>query len=144
MDFSNILWDLDGTGIERESFRRIDAETPPEARAKFSEKEWHVARRLVHTGADFSLLDILEFSPGAVEAGHLWLAALALIMSMVAAFYYLTVARVMYADEPIYEEEKGSYHGESHFGFVECDINGENQIKKPAFYALQKKIRELN
>ena len=47
-------------------------------------------------------------------------------------------------DEPIYEEEKGSYHGESHFGFVECDINGENQIKKPAFYALQKKIRELN
>ena len=69
MDFSNILWDLDGSGIERESFRRIDAETPPEMRAKFSEKEWHVARRLVHTGADFSLLDILEFSPGAVESG---------------------------------------------------------------------------
>ena len=69
MNFSSILWDLPGSGIERESFRRIDGETPPELRKRFSEKEWHVARRLVHTGADFSLLEILEFSPGAVEAG---------------------------------------------------------------------------
>ena len=41
---------------------------------------------------------------GAVEAGHLWLAILALLMSMVAAYYYLNVARVMYADEPIYRQ----------------------------------------
>ena len=56
---------------------------------------------------------------GAVEAGHLWLAALALIMSMVAAFYYLTVARVMYADEPIYEE-KVTTSGPAYFGMVIC------------------------
>ena len=47
-------------------------------------------------------------------------------------------------DEPIYEREKGSYHGESHFGFIECDEKGRNQIKKPAFYALKQKIKELD
>jgi len=69
MDSSEIIWDRDGSWIEQESFRRIDAETDPAEKAKFSEKEWHVARRLVHTGADFALLDILEFSPGAIESG---------------------------------------------------------------------------
>lgn len=69
MDFTTILWDLDGSGIETESFRRIDAETPPAQRQKFSDPEWHVARRLVHTGADFSILDLLEFSGNAVEVG---------------------------------------------------------------------------
>ena len=47
-------------------------------------------------------------------------------------------------DEPIYERDRGSYNGESHFGFIECDINGKNQVKKPAFYSLQKKIKEIN
>lgn len=56
---------------------------------------------------------------GAVEAGHLWLAILALIMSMVAAFYYLTVARVMYADEPIYTE-KVKTSGSAYVGMVVC------------------------
>ena len=68
-DFSGIIWDRDGSWIEQESFRQIERETPPEKRARFSDEEWHVARRLVHTGADFALLDILEFSPGAVQAG---------------------------------------------------------------------------
>ncbi len=56
---------------------------------------------------------------GAVEAGHLWLAILALIMSMVAAFYYLNVARVMYADEPVYEE-KVKTSGSAYVGMVIC------------------------
>ena len=46
-------------------------------------------------------------------------------------------------DEPIYEKDRGSYHGESHFGFIECDEHGDHQVKKPAFYSLQKKIKEL-
>lgn len=69
MDFSTISWDRNGAEIECESFRRIDREADPEKKARFSPAEWHVARRLVHTGADFSLLDVLEFSPGAIEAG---------------------------------------------------------------------------
>ena len=45
--------------------------------------------------------------------------------------------------EPIFERNKGSYNGESHFGFIECDEDGTNQIKKPAYYALQKKIKGI-
>lgn len=46
-------------------------------------------------------------------------------------------------DEPNFEIDSGKYNGESHFGFIECDIKGQNQIKKPAFYALQEKIKEI-
>ena len=69
MDFSTILWDLPGSGIEQESFRRIDSEVLPEKKAKFTAEQWHVARRLVHTGADFAILDILEMTPDAVQSG---------------------------------------------------------------------------
>ena len=68
MDFSSILWDLPGSGIEQESFRRIDSEVLPEKKGKFTPEQWHVARRLVHTGADFAILDILEMTPDAVSA----------------------------------------------------------------------------
>ena len=44
-------------------------------------------------------------------------------------------------DEPVFERNKGAYNGEAHFGFIECDENGKNQIRKPAFYALQKAIK---
>lgn len=67
--FDAIAWNSDGAGIERESFRRIDAEVRPEARERFSKAEWHVARRLVHTSADFSILDSLVFRNDPVEAG---------------------------------------------------------------------------
>ena len=64
-----LLWDLTGPEIEAESFRRIDAEDAPEQRARFTAAEWHVARRLVHTTADFGILDFLKFTSGAVESG---------------------------------------------------------------------------
>ena len=67
--FDSIVWDRDGGAIESESFRRIDAEADPRMRGRFSDAEWRVARRLVHTTADFSILPELEFSGGAVEAG---------------------------------------------------------------------------
>lgn len=53
--------------IERQSFAVIDAEVP-EPRP-FSGAEWAVARRLIHTTADFELLNHLKFAPGAVQAG---------------------------------------------------------------------------
>ena len=68
MDFSHIIWDMPGAGIEAESFRRIEAETPAALRARFGEAEWRVARRLVHTGANFAVLEQLEFTPGALRA----------------------------------------------------------------------------
>ena len=47
-------------------------------------------------------------------------------------------------DEPAFEKNKEGYYGEAHFGFIECDENGKNQVKKPAFYSLQEKINEIN
>ncbi|MGE4553526.1 MAG: precorrin-8X methylmutase [Desulfovibrionaceae bacterium] len=53
--------------IEAESFRIIESEVP-EPRP-FAGAEWRVVRRMIHTGADFELLDLVRFSPGAVAAG---------------------------------------------------------------------------
>ena len=53
--------------IERESFKIIDSAVP-EPRP-FGGAEWAVARRLIHTTADFDLLKDLAFAPGAAAAG---------------------------------------------------------------------------
>ena len=53
--------------IERQSFAVIDAEVP--CPRSFSGPEWAIARRLVHTTADFDLLNHLHFTPDAVGAG---------------------------------------------------------------------------
>jgi len=58
---------LDPAKIERQSFKAIEA-LVPEPRP-FAGGEWEVARRLVHTSADFELLELLRFSARAVEAG---------------------------------------------------------------------------
>lgn len=57
---------LAAEAIERESFRRIDAEAPAHA---FTPEQWQVARRLVHTTADFSLLSELLFENDAIARG---------------------------------------------------------------------------
>jgi precorrin-8X/cobalt-precorrin-8 methylmutase len=53
--------------IEHKSLAVIDAEVP-EPRP-FNGAEWAVARRLIHTTADFELLSCLAFTPDAVQAG---------------------------------------------------------------------------
>jgi precorrin-8X/cobalt-precorrin-8 methylmutase len=53
--------------IERRSFEIIDAEVP-EPRP-FQGREWEIARRLIHTSADFEMLDLVRFHPRAVDAG---------------------------------------------------------------------------
>lgn len=63
--FDKIAWDMPGLDIEQESFRRIEAE------AKNLPKdpdEFRVARRLIHTTADFSIADNLVFSYNPAEA----------------------------------------------------------------------------
>ena len=67
MKASSASGPLEPASIERLSFSIIDSEVP-EPRP-FAGAEWEVARRLVHTSADFELLDLLRFSPGAVHAG---------------------------------------------------------------------------
>jgi NADH-quinone oxidoreductase subunit N len=56
---------------------------------------------------------------GAVQAGYLWLTFLGLIMSMVSAYYYLNVAKVMYADAAE-TPEKIPLHGLAVAGLSLC------------------------
>ena len=37
----------------------------------------------------------------AVAAGHVWLAVAAVLLSLVGAFYYLRVVKLMYFDDPV-------------------------------------------
>lgn len=57
--FEKISWDMPGADIEKESFRRIEEEADM---GNFSIEEWRVARRLIHTSADFSIAETLLFS----------------------------------------------------------------------------------
>lgn len=67
--FKQIIWNMTGDQIEQESFRRIDAEVAASDRDGFNDSEWHVARRLVHTSADFGLLRDLRFRHDPIRAG---------------------------------------------------------------------------
>lgn len=61
-----VSWEMSGNEVEVESFRRIDAEVPEH---NFSEREWHVARRLIHTTGDFSIVEELKFRHDPIGAG---------------------------------------------------------------------------
>jgi len=55
---------LSGDEIERQSYATIDREAPAHG---FSPGEWEVVRRMIHAGADFSLIDQVRFSPDALS-----------------------------------------------------------------------------
>ncbi len=61
-----IQWDLPASGIEKKSFEIIESEVSAH---KLSEKEWRIARRLIHSTADFSIMDTLRFHGDPVESG---------------------------------------------------------------------------
>ncbi|MCP4181071.1 MAG: precorrin-8X methylmutase [bacterium] len=65
MRFDKILWNLSGQQIEDESLKRIDLEIECH---KFADKEWIVARRLIHTTADFDIIDNLFFRNKPIES----------------------------------------------------------------------------
>lgn len=54
-----------GQAIEEQSMRIIDAEVP-EPRP-FDSAQWPVVRRMIHASADFELLQLVWFHPGAVS-----------------------------------------------------------------------------
>ncbi len=56
---------LSGEQIEQRSLAIIDQEAPPH---NYTPEQWPVVRRMVHTTADFSLLDMVRFSPNAIDA----------------------------------------------------------------------------
>ncbi|MBW1646323.1 MAG: precorrin-8X methylmutase [Deltaproteobacteria bacterium] len=65
--FGKIAWEMSGAEIEAASFRRIEAELPD--RAGLPPAQWRIARRLIHTTADFSLAARLRFGGDPVAAG---------------------------------------------------------------------------
>ena len=58
---------MDGAAIEDRSLSLIDQEAPSH---HFSEDEWAVVRRMIHTTADFSMIDLVRFSPAAIAAAR--------------------------------------------------------------------------
>lgn len=57
---------MDGDAIEALSFATIDREAPPHS---FSLAQWEIVRRVIHTTGDFSVMESIHFSPGALDAG---------------------------------------------------------------------------
>jgi precorrin-8X/cobalt-precorrin-8 methylmutase len=58
---------MTGEAIEARSFEIIDREVPSRS---FSAEQWQVVRRMLHTTADFGLLDQIKFSADAIEAAR--------------------------------------------------------------------------
>ncbi len=56
---------MSAEAIESRSFEIIDTEAPSHG---FSPDQWQVVRRMVHTTADFGLIDLIRFSPEAIES----------------------------------------------------------------------------
>jgi uroporphyrin-III C-methyltransferase len=58
---------LDGDAIEAQSLAAIDRQAPAHG---FSPTEWDVVRRLIHTTADFTMIGLVRFSPGVIDAAR--------------------------------------------------------------------------
>jgi precorrin-8X/cobalt-precorrin-8 methylmutase len=56
---------MSGRAIEAASFAAIDQLA---GKHDFSSDQWEVVRRMIHATADFSLAEVIRFSPGAVDA----------------------------------------------------------------------------
>jgi precorrin isomerase len=56
---------MSGEDIEAESLKTIDREAPEH---RFPDAEWQVVRRMIHTTADFTLMEATRFSPDAIPA----------------------------------------------------------------------------
>jgi precorrin-8X/cobalt-precorrin-8 methylmutase len=57
---------LSGDAIEARSMETIDLESPKHG---FSPDQWEVVRRMIHTTADFGLIDSVRFSHDAIRSG---------------------------------------------------------------------------
>lgn len=61
-----IEWNLSPEAIEQESFRRIEAEVGEHT---LDAQQWRVARRLIHTTANFDVARALHFAHDPIRAG---------------------------------------------------------------------------
>jgi NADH-quinone oxidoreductase subunit N len=52
----------------------------------------------------YAKLAVLQALVSTNQAGYLWLAVVAVLMSLVGAYYYLRIVKVMYFDEPARSE----------------------------------------
>jgi len=57
---------MSGAAIEARSMETIDSEVGPHA---FTRDQWEIVRRMIHTTADFRLVESVRFSPDAIESG---------------------------------------------------------------------------
>lgn len=57
---------MSGEAIEAESLRTIDVEA---GNHDFTPEQWQIVRRMIHTSADFSLMQQVRFSRDAIAAG---------------------------------------------------------------------------
>lgn len=55
-----------GRRIERDSFAIIDREADPHA---YSQPQWQLVRRLIHSSGDFDFNGLTRCHPGAIDAG---------------------------------------------------------------------------
>ena len=62
----NIDWTMTGEAVERESFRRIEAEIGGHG---FEPGPWRVVRRMIHASADFSIAQDVHFAGDPIRAG---------------------------------------------------------------------------
>ncbi len=56
---------MSGEAIESRSFAIIDKEAQSD---RFSREQWQVVRRMLHTTADFGLMDMVKFSDDAIDS----------------------------------------------------------------------------
>ncbi len=62
---NNVQWNMSGSEIEQESFRRIAVEAGEHG---LPDDQWRVARRLIHTTTDFGIARSLHFAGKPAEA----------------------------------------------------------------------------
>src|SRR5207253_2706575 len=94
----------------------FDCETLEDMRGLAKRSPWYAAVMMVlmfslaglpPTAGFYAKLAVLS---AAVTAGQLWLAVAAVVLSLVGAFYYLRIVKLMYFDEP---KEAGPVPGHS-------------------------------
>ncbi|MCL0066525.1 precorrin-8X methylmutase [Thermodesulfovibrionales bacterium] len=57
---------MTGLDVEKHSLAIIDKESPGHT---YDQREWKVVQRLIHTTADFSLIEMVRFSADAIDSG---------------------------------------------------------------------------
>ena len=89
---------LSRAGLDCENLEDAARPQPPQPLVRDAHAAAHaVARRLPPTAGFYAKLAVFN---AAVSAGYIWLAVAAVLLSLVGAYYYLRIVKLMYFDEP--------------------------------------------